>query len=557
MATRRLTAVREALWLMGPAAALAAAAAAALSFERTAGFTGSGVLACALALGAGMWLGRAVALRPLGRLVRAARLLADGDLAARAVDADDLGGPAGDLVRWIHRIAENQRELVARLQAAAEGLDAHVPRAGAATHALARGAEVALAEVDAASRRGARLAEQVTVASAVLDELQAAAQRARLDGGGEWGDTAAQVAEQAEGAAVAAEQLAAGLQELSRVAEAVAAGAAEAGGAESLSEKGFAEVGEAAEAASRACGEVGREAEAAAARLSRALVGLGRVRSASAEARGAVEALARRASAMGGVGRAMEELAELTDLLALNAAIAAGQAGGAGGGAGAGGPQLGDELRDLAERAAASSREAQDVTRELQENAAAATAAVRGAGEALDEGAQAGAEARDDLDRLVEVARRASGAGAQASRAAADRSLQARRGAGEARRFAHTAAELGRIAAEQHQRTQAMRRAAEEARRLARDLERREADRKRAAGESAAALARVNESAGQLRVRRDEELRDARELVSAVEKLRDAASAQGRGAQELDRALEAIALRAEELRNEARRYRAR
>lgn len=302
------------------------------------------------------------------------------------------------------------RDTVAKLRRATEAAsnDARALRdnAGGVTGELPRRGE----KIGAGATSAASVAEAIEVASRDLSTLSASVSRcssASLEG-------EASVEEASGGAeklVALLEQVGACIGEaqgssrsVARNVESVAAVSEETASAMTQMDASIRAVDRNADETAKLSLQVQRDAESGVDSVNQTIQGIGRIRDYSLEVAGVVGSLGRRAEAIGDVVTVINEVAEQTNLLALNAAIIAAQAGEHGKSFAV----VADEIKDLAERTAASTKEIQELVRNVQEETANAVQVIERGKKSVTEGVELSGRAGAALAKILESARRST-----------------------------------------------------------------------------------------------------------------------------------------------------
>jgi len=149
--------------------------------------------------------------------------------------------------------------------------------------------------------------------------------------------------------------------------------------------------------------QVSTEAERGYRAVHRTLDQIESIRELTGVARARIEALGERVSDIGHVVKVIQDITEKTNLLALNASIIAAQAGEHGRSFAV----VANEIKALAQRTAASTKEISEQIRSVQQESERATSAMVDGVSAVGEGFQVAIAAGDALDAIRQAARRA------------------------------------------------------------------------------------------------------------------------------------------------------
>jgi methyl-accepting chemotaxis protein len=423
------------------------------------------------------------------------------ELAARLAELEETARRAGDLAE--HAIEEPARDAHRAMRGRG---DLHV--------SIARDIE----ELERAL--GVGVGKGATV-SAVTFDFEGTARRAEA-AAGEHAARMRQIAVEAEAAQHAAGHASTAAQALSEILGAFDRGADAVATAASETSDAAAQMGGAQRRLAGSAGEtaehsatVAAEAERGYRAVHRTLDEIDRIRELADDARRGIEALAGRMVNVGEVVRVIQEIAEKTNLLALNASIIAAQAGEHGRSFAV----VAQEIKALAQRTATSTKQIGELIRGVREESERAMEAMTVGVGAVAQGFQVALGAGDALGEIRQVARVAQKKVQGMMRAMDEESSAAGRIVESAQLLAERAAELVAVVKEQ-----SLHRA-----RLV---------------EGAAAFA---ESSGRLARLAREQLDGGRALVDAVSRLTSESQGTTRGQKELRRHVDRIHSGAAEL----------
>jgi len=305
---------------------------------------------------------------PLKKGVAFARSVADGDLQA-TLDIggnrrDELGELADALVRMLAALKEN----IASVLSKSEETEKEAQKARAAMDE----AESLRQQAESARREGMRLAaDKLTQVAAVLTEAS--------------GELAGRISQATQGAANQSERLSETVTSMGEMSATVL------------------EVAKNAAQASQTAGEAREKAAAGAAVVRRAVDGIVQAREKAAALSRDMADLGSRAEAIGRILGVISDIADQTNLLALNAAIEAARAGEAGRGFAV----VADEVRKLAEKTMSATAEVGQSIRGIQEGTRKSATGVHEAVTVIEDAtglAEQSGKALDAIVNLVETA---------------------------------------------------------------------------------------------------------------------------------------------------------
>jgi methyl-accepting chemotaxis protein len=346
--------------------------------------------------------------RPLRACVEFARTVADGKLDARLTVAG--GGEAADLADAMNTMAHNLHSMVSRVSSASDvliSIDNNIEKAARKLVGSARLQEDAVEET---SRAVDHINTSVHEVSERVDKLSASAS--------ETSASILQMASSVEEVAISADKLGDSVDEVSSSIIEITASIKEISTniinlleassttASSITEMDatIRQVEKNAMETSAITEGVRKDAETGKSAVEGAIAGMQAIRSSSRITAEVIETLSLRTKDIGAILSVIDEVAEQTSLLALNAAIIAAQAGEHGKGFAV----VADEIRELAERTSSSTREIATVVNGVQEETRRAVVAISLAEESITEGVKRSQHSGLALEKIVSGVQKAS-----------------------------------------------------------------------------------------------------------------------------------------------------
>ncbi len=338
---------------------------------------------------------------PVAILQAAADRLASGDLrqAASYESEDELG----DLARSFDGMVESLRATIARVAASANGLEARAGALGPVCETLS----AATVEQDQGTRRAAESMEQINAqvsgiaqSSAALNESIEESSSSILElgaSGEELNETASLLSSKVDEVSNSIEQMVRSVKQVSENTEALASAAEETSASMEEMATSLREVDTSAAEAVRLSQRVVERAESGRIKVRETIAGMEAIREATETAEEVIRNLGARAVEIGAIVNVIDDVADETNLLALNAAIIAAQSGDHGRAFSV----VAEEIKDLAERVLASTKEIGGLIRSVQHEAGKATAAIERGSASVASGVDLSAEAGMALEEIT------------------------------------------------------------------------------------------------------------------------------------------------------------
>jgi methyl-accepting chemotaxis protein len=212
------------------------------------------------------------------------------------------------------------------------------------------------------------------------------------------------------------------------------------------------EVGDHVRSASELTDQVTQSAEEGSRAVGATIDGIAQIRDLTQDAKTALEGLADRIGAIGEIASVINGISDETNLLSLNAAIIAAQAGEHGKAFAV----VAEQVKTLARRTTASTKEIESLIESVQEQSEKAVDAMGAGIDAVETGVKRSRGAGEALDRIRDNARDASGRVAEISRAAEEQARNSRHVAESAQTTSAQVQQISAALSEQSQATEQM-----------------------------------------------------------------------------------------------------
>ena len=412
----------------------------------------------------------------------AAAVSLDGvvDAARRAASGDKLSVPSqatGDTLRLyevLTSLADDRRKERDELSSAREQLAEHDAMIEESAKRLETNVQAQLTAADETSRLIAELTGAVHEIATHLEALTQSAEESSSSilemtaTNDEVAENVGELAGSVRETVSSIEEMAYSIKEVAKNVDALSLTAEETSSSMNEMDVSIDQVQSNANETARLSEEVALDAEKGAEAILKTIGEIYRIKESSQEAVSVISSLGSRIEAIGQIVNVIDDVAEQTNLLALNAAIIAAQAGEQGKGFAV----VADEIKDLAERAGASTREITDLIKTVQSESKNAITAVERGAHNVDRGVEVSNEAERALKKILESSQKSTNMVRAIARATVEQAKGSKQVTDAIGRIAETVQQIAAATAEQARGSELIMKSAEKMRIITQHVER-------------------------------------------------------------------------------------
>lgn len=275
--------------------------------------------------------------------------------------------------------------------------------------------------------------------------------------------------------------------------------------------------------------EVAQDAERGAEAILKTIGEIYRIKESSQEAVAVISNLGSRIDAIGQILNVIDDVAEQTNLLALNAAIIAAQAGEHGKGFAV----VADEIKDLAERAGASTKEIADLIKTIQAESKNAIQAVERGAQNVDRGVEVSNEAERALKKILESSQKSTNMVRAIARATVEQAKGSKQVTDAIGRIAATVQQIAAATAQQARGSELIMKSGEKMRTISQQVERSSQEQSRGSRQITQSIETINNLVNQLNSAQRSQARGSERALTAATQIEDAARRQDHALRDL------------------------
>ncbi len=456
------------------------------------------------------------------------------DAARRAASGDKLSVPAqatGDTLRLyqvLTALADDRRKERDQLTAAQTQLAEHDAMIEESAKRLETNVQSQLAAADETSRLITELTSAVHEIATHLEALTHSAEESSSSilemtaTNDEVAENVGELAGSVRETVSSIEEMAYSIKEVARNVDALSLTAEETSSSMNQMDVSIDQVQSNANETARLSEEVALDAEKGAEAILKTIGEIYRIKESSQEAVSVISSLGSRIEAIGQIVNVIDDVAEQTNLLALNAAIIAAQAGEQGKGFAV----VADEIKDLAERAGASTREITDLIKTVQSESKNAITAVERGALNVDRGVEVSNEAERALKKILESSQKSTNMVRAIARATVEQAKGSKQVTDAIGRIAETVQQIAAATAEQARGSELIMKSAEKMRIITQHVERSSQEQARGGRQISGAIENISNMVGQLNSSHKTQAQGSQRLLASAAKIEGSATAQ-------------------------------
>ncbi|MDP8998654.1 MAG: methyl-accepting chemotaxis protein [Myxococcota bacterium] len=282
--------------------------------------------------------------------------------------------------------------------------------------------------------------------------------------------------------------------------------------------------------------EVALDAEKGAEAILKTISEIYRIKESSQEAVSVISNLGSRIEAIGQIVNVIDDVAEQTNLLALNAAIIAAQAGEQGKGFAV----VADEIKDLAERAGASTREITDLIKTVQAESKNAITAVERGAHNVDRGVEVSNEAERALKKILESSQKSTNMVRAIARATLEQAKGSKQVTDAIGRIAETVQQIAAATAQQARGSELIMKSAEKMRIITQHVERSSQEQSRGGRQISGAIENISTMVNQLTSSHKAQATGSQQLLASTTRIEESSTEQTQSLKQLAVAIDRL-----------------
>ena len=509
----------------------------------------------ALFLVVAFFVSRAFILVPLDAMMSMARRLAEADLTGRVEvgTRDELGL----LAEALNRIAQSWRDTLGRVRGVSDvvaGVVEQIHRTGTTVSSGAGTVQARVEETSSsmvqmmASLRG--IAENVEVLYQSAEESSSSIMEMAATND-EVAENVQAMAASVEETTSAIEEMTFSIKEVAKNIQELSASTEETSSAISQMDAAIGQVEANAKETARLSEQVFDDAQTGVESLRKTLTGIDRIKESSRTAAGVIDSLGRRISEIGNILNVIDDVAEQTNLLALNAAIIAAQAGEHGKGFAV----VAEEIKDLAERTGASTKEIAELIRSIQDESRNAVVVMNQGARNVEEAVLLGREAEGALRKINDSTQKSTQMVKAIARATVEQARGSKQVTASIHRISETVQQISKASNEQARGGEQIMKSAERMKTLTAHVQRSSQEQAHGSKQITRSIESINEMVTHLNRAQKEQTKGSEQVLKAVETIKGVSEHQTRSVRQLEEAIDNLQRQAEILRAEVRRFR--